>query len=434
MRVARDRIAAMSTAAVSATRRATYIRWLKEITSIPTAAGREGLVIQWIRRWTAARRDLTLREVAAGNLIVTRRSNMDRADDPDLPSQSLRQGRRKGKNAPLFVTAHLDHPAFVVRSVHRGGRMAEMEFRGGVHDPYFLGAGIDVHSATSGRRVATGKVVELDSKAKPFKRILVRLEHTAAIDPDLPAQSLRQVRRIGIEAGDIGRWRFRPVLRRSVVKNGLLHAPACDDLAAVAAALAAMDELRRAPGMEHVGLLFTRAEEIGFIGTLAACKAKSVPRNARLICLENSRSFSESPIGGGPILRVGDKSSVFGPELTNRLADIMNEHAKANPKFRWQRKLMPGGTCEATAFSAYGWTSTCLCLPLGNYHNMVDIDGVLAGKRPARVGPEIISIDDYLGLIRMLVVCARDLDSTNVPPLTERLDGLLKQHQGILMD
>ena len=41
---------------------------------------------------------------------------------------------------------------------------------------------------------------------------------------------------------------------------------------------------------------------------------------------------------------------------------------------------MPGGACEATAFSAYGYESTCLCLPLGNYHNMHDID-VVAGRR-----------------------------------------------------
>ena len=59
-----------------------------------------------------------------------------------------------------------------------------------------------------------------------------------------------------------------------------------------------------------VGALFTRAEEVGFIGTLAACADASVPAGTRLLCLENSRSFPESPIGNGPILRVGDRLAV----------------------------------------------------------------------------------------------------------------------------
>ena len=72
---------------------------------------------------------------------------------------------------------------------------------------------------------------------------------------------------------------------------------------ALAAALSAMEELRRRKSRgEKVGdvrLIFTRAEEIGFIGAIAACKHKSVSKKSRLICLENSRSFAESPIGAG---------------------------------------------------------------------------------------------------------------------------------------
>ena len=64
---------------------------------------------------------------------------------------------------------------------------------------------------------------------------------------------------------------------------------------------------------------------------------------------------------------------------------------------------MAGGSCEATAFSAYGYESTCLCLALGNYHNMGDLSAVEAGKSPAKVAPEVISIDDYRGLVKLLV-------------------------------
>ena len=132
------------------------------------------------------------------------------------------------------------------------------------------------------------------------------------------------------------------------------------------------------------------AEEVGFVGAIGAATNGLVPKNARLVCLENSRSFPESPIHDGPIVRVGDRMTVFSPDLTNDISTLMTAHAAATPSFKWQRKLMAGGACEATAFSAFGFQSTCLCLPLGNYHNMQAIDDVVAGQRPAKVGPEFI--------------------------------------------
>jgi hypothetical protein len=131
-------------------------------------------------------------------------------------------------------------------------------------------------------------------------------------------------------------------------------------------------------------------------------------------------------------MRVGDKMSVFNPVLTNQISLLMMEHQKSNPDFKWQRKLMPGGTCEATTFSTFGYESTCICLPLGNYHNMRDIDGVNAGKRPAKVGPEFISVDDYHGMIAMLIICATQLDSAKLPSLRDRMDGLLKDYGQVL--
>jgi endoglucanase len=126
-------------------------------------------------------------------------------------------------------------------------------------------------------------------------------------------------------------------------------------------------------------------------------------------------------------LRVGDRLSVFSPHLTNALSELFAAHAKATPGWAWQRKLMPGGACEATAFASYGIESTCLCLPLGNYHNMADIDAVLAGKRPARVGPEFVSVDDFHGLVDMLRVAVVGLGAGRASaspahrPLMERL-------------
>ena len=373
----------------------THERWLKEITAIATAAGREQRVIAWIKNWIRQRRDLKLREDKAGNLVIT-------------------QNRGAKENAkPIFITAHLDHPAFVVRPTSDDGTI-ELEFRGGVNDPYFENAAIEIIDSRD--RAHRAKIISLEPAAKPFKRVTARLAKPTS----------------AIQTGDVGRWVFANRSKLPNVKNGLLYTHACDDLAAVAAALSTLDVLRKHKDASHVGVLFTRAEEIGFIGAIAACKHRSVPKRARLICLENSRSFAESPISGGPIVRVGDKMSVFGPSLTNRISMIMMEHQKTHPDFKWQRTLMPGGTCEATTFTTYGYESTCLCLPLGNYHNMTDIDAVAAGKRPAKVGPEYISIEDYHGLIEMLIVCATQLDSAKVPSLHDRMEQLYADHSDLL--
>jgi len=379
---------------ISAAQRSAHLTWLKEVTSIPTAAGREFRVIAWIEQWLKRQRGFTIVRDKAGNLLIRSKS---------------RGGKSK---APIYITAHLDHPAFVVAAVD--GSEVELEFRGGVNDPYFDGAKIEIFDESDQAHAA--RIVNLDSSAKPFKRVIARLAkkgHSSTIAP-----------------GDVARW----ALPKLVVRDGILSTHACDDLAAVAAALATLDVIGGTKGFEHVGLLFTRAEEIGFIGAIAACKLKTVEKNARLICLENSRSFPESPIGGGPILRVGDKMSVFGPELTNAIAAIMMDYAKEHPSFKWQRKLMPGGTCEATTFTTYGYTSTCLCLPLGNYHNMRDIDAVNAGKRPARVGPEFISVSDFHGLVEMLVlICAR-LDDAKSQSLKDWMDGLYEGRKFVLSD
>ena len=363
-----------------------YLKWLLEITALPTAAGQEWRVVDWIERWASKQKGIKLRKDKFGNIVLSQ----------------MRSSTKK----PIYITAHLDHPAFVVRKQIDEYQL-EMEFRGGVTDAYFVGAKVEVFDNEDNGFIGT--ITSLDAKAKPCKRVVVQLQ--------------KGVVGILVE-NDVARWNFKP----PVVKNGLLHAPACDDLAGVAAALSALDTIRKLPGLGHVGVLLTRAEEIGFVGAIAAAKNRTVPKNARLICLETSRSFPESPIGGGPILRVGDKTSVFGPELTNAIGEIMN----AQKNFKWQRKLMPGGTCESTAFCAYGYVSTCLCLALGNYHNMKDIDGVLKKNKPAKVAPEVISVDDYHGLIEMLKIVCRDLDKQRPATLLKGLEARLKKYKKLL--
>ncbi|NBX24447.1 MAG: hypothetical protein EBQ99_00095 [Planctomycetes bacterium] len=363
------------------------------LTAIPTAAGLEDRVIAFIEGWCFVRSaHLRLRRDDGGNMLITHRKAPRRV-------------------RPLLVTAHLDHPAFVVRGVR--DRELELEFRGGVHEAYFVGARLQVIDGDD--RVHHARITRLDAKARPFKRVAARLARAAP--------SLR--------SGDLARWD----LPKPAIRKGMLHTHACDDLAALAAALVAFDRLLTQPGARHVGLLFTRAEEVGFVGAIHAARNGFIPRGARLLCLENSRSFPhDSPIGAGAILRVGDRLSVFSPHLTNALGELFTAAREKDPGFLFQRKLMPGGACEATAFATHGLESTCLCLPLGNYHNMQDIDATVAGRKRGRVGPEFVSMTDFESLVRMIEIAATGLKPDadwrrGSMKLMNRLHG---QHRGLL--
>jgi endoglucanase len=360
---------------------------LLEVTQIPTAAGLEFAVMACIDRWLSAVSDqVTVKRDDVGNYLITQR-------------------RHHNAVPHLLITAHLDHPAFVITSVNQ--TCIHAEFRGGVNDPYFVGSEIEVVGPDNER--ATAVIATLDAEAKPFKKVTAILTTDSTGAAPVPPDWMC--------SGCIARWKF-PC---AYISDGIIHTDACDDLAAVAAALCAFGELLHTDGCGHVGLLFTVAEEVGFIGTIHAARNEWIPKSARLLCLENSRSFPhDSPIGAGAILRVGDRISVFTPSLTNHLAHLFSAESKRNPAFKWQRKLMPGGGCEASAFACYGYQSTCICLPLGNYHNMQDIDGVAAGTHPARVGQEFVSVDDFHSMITMLHLSACGID-VPLPETTEQL-------------
>lgn len=352
-------------------------RWLIDLTNLPTTSGREDRVVDWVTAWVDRRDDLKLVTDRVGNLLITVKG-------------------RRGKTEPVIAAAHMDHPGFVVESV--SGRDVTARFRGGVRTEYFDGAAVEFFDLRDGRH--PGTVAEYDPDQN---RALVRLKAPTSV--------------LGI--GSVGRWRFAPPSLG--VKRGQLHAPACDDLAGVAAALTALDTARRKPELKHFGVLLTRAEEEGLLGAIAAARDGTCPDGSRILSIETSRSFPDSPIGDGPIIRVGDKSSVFDADLTNRITDAVRE-----AKISYQRKLMAGGTCEATAFGAYGIPATGLCLALGNYHNMGALDAVEAGNaKAAVVAPEVISLDDFDGLVNLMLVAARDLDGVS-GSLRQRLDSVFE--------
>jgi endoglucanase len=391
---------------ISPESRAQHRAWLFEVTQIPTAAGREHRVERWIERWAAARPDVVLARDAFGNITLSR--------------------RHEPGGRPVYFTAHLDHPAFVVERVV-GPCELEMSFRGGVMDVYFERATVEVLDHED--RAHLGRVVEKCGENAFGMLWRIKLGEPADRDGG------------GIVPGDIGRWALPPAMEI----DGCIHTDACDDLSAVPAALAAFDEWMKRVGripMQPVRVLFTRAEEIGFLGAIAAVREKTVPRDARVIALENSRAFPDSPIGAGPVVRVGDRLSVFSPSLTGAIAKRAEDLAAASVKlvdgvasgtpWKWQRKLMAGGACEASVFCDAGYEATCVCLALGNYHNMADLTAVQAktNTEQPKIGCEHVSLSDYDGLIDLLLACAEELPEAN--PVSALVDKLWRERASVL--
>lgn len=377
--------------------RARELETLLRITAIPTASGCEWRVADAIKAWVNGRVGLTLSEDSAGNLVVQIGSVSSTGE------------------SPLFITAHMDHPAFVVERIVAPGTL-ELSFRGGVMDVFFIDAPITIVTRDD-QRIHAKLIGDAGQQSAAGKHYLAEIESSTP-------------RGARIEVGDVGVWR----LPAAEVIDGVLHTPACDDLSALAAALCAADRLIEAKNagqiVGDVRLLFTRAEEIGFIGAIAACKLGTIPKGSRVLALENSRAMEDSPVGGGPIVRVGDRISVFTPWLTSacaaRAEEIFNgpavpraSQSKAESSKRpWQRKLMSGGACEASVFCAHGFDATCICLPLGNYHNMPWITELQEGKYDKakhgepRCAREFNHLDDFFGMVDLLVALGLKLPSS----------------------
>ncbi|MEM9065817.1 MAG: hypothetical protein AAGB51_10055 [Planctomycetota bacterium] len=393
---------------LSETQRADHRRRLLELTSLPTAAGREGRVERYVEAWAAQLSGLELSRDSSGNIHIKA------AGDTSA--------------VPLVIEAHLDHPAFVVERV-LGPATLQVAFRGGVMDDYFDDAAVEFYEKSDerGERPIPGRIIsKIEGEDKIAKRYEVELtEETEAL-----------------AAGDIGRWCFDPP---EIDSDGVIWTHACDNLASVAGAMSAMEALLDQNASSGVRLLFTRAEEIGFIGAIGACREGSLPNESRVIVLETSRSFADSPIGGGPILRVGDRISVFSPGLTaavgerakalaGKPAEPLSTQKRDDSGWRWQRKLMAGGACEASVFTGFGYEATCVCLPLGNYHNMADLDAVQAGTntdRP-RVGREHVSVADSEGMVELLVACGLDLDGS--AGFRSKIDELYAERSFVLVE
>ena len=280
-----------------------------------------------------------------------------------------RPGRDADAPGIAFV-AHTDHPGFEAVAVE-GGRLVADVLGGITRQALEAGVAVEV-IAEDGERVP-GTVVE--SRESDGARQVV----------------------IDVEGVDVGAFP-RPVILALVdfeIDGSLIRARALDDLGGCAALAGA---LAYAAGRESAGTvygLFTRAEEGGLFGARLAAEDGLLPSGTRVVSVETSHVLPGAEIGGGVVIRTGDRGTTFDDAAEAYLRVAANELAgdESLDDFKFQRQLMSGGGCEASAFAAFGYSVTGTAYPLGNWHN---------GLVQEVVEAEYIDLNDFYSGVALL--------------------------------
>ena len=278
---------------------------------------------------------------------------------------------------PIAFMAHMDHPGFEI--VGRDGDYLIGKASGGI-PPGAFAAGVPLQVILpAGRRIAAETLGPHGEERE--RQATIRLTDALADDIPVPSPAVFDLPDFSIEDDRI-------IMR------------AADDLAGCGCILAALASLRDDPPSGDVYGVFTRAEEVGLVGARLLAEARTLPIDTLVVSLESSRTLPGAEIGSGPVIRVGDAGSTFNHDAEAALIRAREILGAGNPDFRCQRQLMSGGVCEASAFNAWGYRSTGMAFPLGNYHN---------GAEDGSIAAEYIHRDDYLNGAALITEAARQV-------------------------
>jgi putative aminopeptidase FrvX len=343
---------------------------LKELLAQPTAPFREHKVVELATRvLQAAAVPFFLDPL--GNVVV----------GADSPRGYARLVRTRTREPLRLYVAHMDHPGF--HGVRwRGTRRLHVAWHGGAPVRHLAGAPVWLADSHGGSYRGRLRGVRLALGGRTLGTAEVVLDDAPAAPP--PAAAL------------YGGFRFRAPVWQS---GRLLYTKAADDLVGVYAVLVtALDLYRRGTRAPFLGLL-TRAEEVGFVGAIGHFELGWLTRARRpVLCLslETSRTLAGAEVGKGPVVRLGDRRTVFAPNAIN----VLSQLARRTLPDRHQRRIMDGGTCEATAATVYGLDAFGISVPLGNYHNQ-GLEGGPDCRGKNGPAPEFVNLDDVRGMLRL---------------------------------
>lgn len=322
----------------------------REILSQPTAPFHEAQVRGAISALLSSCAHVRLREDAFGNLIAHYRV--------ENPAGAGRTG------APRYAfCAHMDHPGWVRPD-----------------DPAALGS--------PGRHGT--------EQTDPVRAAVDGMLFFGGVPAELASANRERVR----DFGQFAMWDLPPFDFR----DGRIYSRAIDDLMGCVAVVSALLELDAAGAPGECYGFFTRAEEVGFVGAIEMARDPWLRETGlTVISLETSSERPPARMGDGPIIRVGDRTSIFDADVTAELVQAAEE-----ARVPFQRCLMSGGTCEATAFQLFNVRCGAMCVALGNYHNI--------GPEGKTIEPEFVSQSDVEGLVALCLNLVRRSAQAAVPP------------------
>jgi len=348
---------------------------LQQLLSCPTAPFRETIVVAEVER------QLQKSGVAYffdphGNIVVG--ASSEQAYKKILSQRSKEPVR-------VFV-AHMDHPGFHgVRWIN--ATRLSVKWFGGSPKKHLNGSRVWLASdeGTLVRGVLKKVKIRQDKRAIETAEVVIDKQDSSVFK--VSASKL------------FGGFDFRKPVWRSGKR---IYTRAADDLLGVFAVLETAKKMKSkskaAKQPAFIGLL-TRGEEVGFVGAVAHLESgwlSNAVRPVVAVSLEASRTLPGAIIGKGPVVRLGDWRTVFDPSGLKVLSDLAQ---KLLPK-KHQRRVMDGGSCEATAMTAWGITTIGISLPLGNYHNE-GYEGGMDCIAPCGPAPEFVHLDDIEGELKL---------------------------------
>jgi len=356
------------------------IRLLKTLLSQPTAPYREAQVRRTLEGMLQ-RGQVPFFKDPIGNLVVGVASRKE-----------YLQRLRAASAEPLrMLIAHMDHPGFHLKK-WIGPKEAQAEWHGG--SPLQWLDQSRVWLADDRNYIAEGLLtkpnVVLINGIRPRLKDMVIVFKDDSLKKNFPdPRSL------------YGGFKFRAPIWQ---EGPLLYTKAADDLVGAFAITSLALELfkdrrRNRQRIQNFIGLMTRAEEVGFIGAIAHFDLGWMNRGKRqTICvsLETSRTLAGAEFGKGPVVRLGDRATVFDPGALQVLTQV----AKKVLGKQYQRRVMDGGICEAGAAVAFGYPAIGISIPLGNYHNQ-SFEGGPDCRVPEGPGPEFVHKKDIEGMLKL---------------------------------
>jgi putative aminopeptidase FrvX len=379
---------------------------LRKLLSTPTAPYREGAIKNFVTEF------LSFHGVPhfldpIGNVIVGAESKKDYLTQLKNPrAEPLR----------VFI-AHMDHPGF--HGIKwKDEHTLEVEWFGGSPVEKLEGATVRLHAHVTAKNPldvfeAEGilQAIELAPHGRAIKKAEVRLTQIIGSATSESEPRFLKPKKLPPAEAIFGAFSFRAPYWK---ENEMIYSKACDDLIGVYAILelarksyarsmsrskSRTKKSGRKPRPPFLAML-TRAEEVGFIGAIGHFELGWLDSGKRprfVVSLETSRTLPQAEIGKGPILRLGDRMSVFDSGLTHWLVKLGEKILPGET----QKRIMDGGSCEGSAALAYGFRTIALSVPLGNYHNQ-SLEGGPDARYPNGPGPEFVAEKDVERLQKLV--------------------------------